>query len=152
MYDNNLIKRFGTQDFAEKKLKEMLTHTQALFCEKTLGSRFHIEATLQHVNRTIQFHATPEGWGETGKHHKTDPDRISEAYSVYAYFGGSTADAEFGGIAFCSVTCTGTSTKQSLNIYWDHAGIAAHVSTFIFSKGFSPIKSQLLDSSSRNRS
>ena len=105
----------------------MMTHTQALFCEKTLGSRFYINATLEHVDRTIQFHANREGWQETGAHHATDPDRINNKYHVYAYVGGSTAGAEFGGIAYCSVTCTGSSVKQSLNIFWDHPGIAAHV-------------------------
>merc|ERR1711963_736684 len=86
MYDENLLKRFKTQSNAEYNLKEMVTHLQALFCDRSFGSRIHVNPTFQYIgfgDKPLFLNST--GWKNAYIHHEKDPDRISKKYDVYSY-------------------------------------------------------------------
>ena len=72
------------------------------------------------------------GWQSADAHHEKDKDRINNKYAVYSYIGGSTAGAEFGGLAMCGITCTTYSDKRQLQGWWNHPGITASVSFMAF--------------------
>ena len=46
MYDTNMITRFKAESVVLQKMKEMHTHVQAIFCDKSIGSRFHLNVSV----------------------------------------------------------------------------------------------------------
>ena len=46
MYDTNMIERFKAESVVLQKMKEMHTHVQAIFCDKSIGSRFHLNVSI----------------------------------------------------------------------------------------------------------
>ena len=130
VYDPRFLQIHGNDhSTAKKKLREVMTHTQAHFCHESLGSQVKLKQKCQ-----IEF-LEDENWPAENeslqKCGQVAQDRLGTA-DLLICFGYHSADAipapQFGGVSYVGTVCNtalSRNFKCQLNMWWVDPSITA---------------------------